>query len=259
MGLSGLRVEAWGSGAGPNPSPKPQAPSPYMLSACMRILVIDVGGTHVKLMHTGSTEVRKFDSGNGFTPEQVIAGVRLHTADWTYDVVTIGIPSPVIRGRVYAEPWNLGTGWVAFDWAAGLVGALQAATNAGMRLVFGYLAGGATPFDVIRPETSFILAFQALPLILVISALSRLLYHWGILQAVVRVMARAMMYLMHTSGAETLSAAAMKLSLPYFTNTRSTGRVAAQSNAWPVESWKAMAYCEPPPTIFSIILGVLTV
>ena len=75
---------------------------------------------------------------------------------------------------------------VAFDWAAGLVESLQSATNAGMRLVFGYLAGGTAPFEVVRPETSFILAFHALPLILLISALSRLLYHWGVLQVVVR-------------------------------------------------------------------------
>ena len=73
----------------------------------------------------------------------------------------------------------------AFDWAGSLVAALQSATNAGMRLVFGYLAGGPTPFEVVRPETSFILAFQALPLILVISALSKLLYHWGVLQKIV--------------------------------------------------------------------------
>jgi CNT family concentrative nucleoside transporter len=75
---------------------------------------------------------------------------------------------------------------VAFDWAAGLVASLQSATNAGMRLVFGYLAGGPAPFEVVRPETSFILAFHALPLILLISALSRLLYHWGVLQVIVR-------------------------------------------------------------------------
>jgi concentrative nucleoside transporter, CNT family len=82
----------------------------------------------------------------------------------------------------------LNVAWVrvAFDWAASLVAALQAATNAGMRLVFGYLAGGPSPFEVVRPETSFILAFHALPLILLISALSRLLYHWGVLQVVVR-------------------------------------------------------------------------
>jgi concentrative nucleoside transporter, CNT family len=73
----------------------------------------------------------------------------------------------------------------AFGFADGLVAALQSATGAGMRLVFGWLAGGPAPFDVVRPETSFILAFQALPLILVISALSKLLYHWGVLQRVV--------------------------------------------------------------------------
>jgi CNT family concentrative nucleoside transporter len=72
-----------------------------------------------------------------------------------------------------------------FDWAGSLVAALQAATSTGMRLVFGYLAGGPAPFETVRPETSFILAFQALPLILIISALSKLLYHWGVLQRIV--------------------------------------------------------------------------
>jgi glucose-6-phosphate isomerase len=86
----------------------------------MRVLVIDVGGTHVKLMHTGSDEARKFDSGDGFTPQQVVAGTQATTADWTYDAVTIGIPSPVIRGAVVQEPWNLGQGWVGFDWEAAL-------------------------------------------------------------------------------------------------------------------------------------------
>ncbi|HRQ27119.1 nucleoside transporter C-terminal domain-containing protein [Hyphomicrobium sp.] len=79
---------------------------------------------------------------------------------------------------------------VAFDWAAGLVAALQDATNAGTRLVFGYLAGGPAPFDVVRPENGFVLALQALPLVLVVSALSRLLYHWGILQRVVSAIGR---------------------------------------------------------------------
>ena len=81
---------------------------------------------------------------------------------------------------------NLPASRAAFDWAAGLVGALQTATNAGVRLVFGYIAGAPAPFDVTQPQNAFILAFQALPLILVISALSRLLYHWGVLQWVVR-------------------------------------------------------------------------
>ena len=84
----------------------------------MRVLVIDVGGTHVKLMHTGGTETRKFSSGDGFTPQQVVTATLAQTGDWRYDAVTIGIPSPVLRGVVVQEPWNLGTGWVGFDWAA---------------------------------------------------------------------------------------------------------------------------------------------
>jgi glucose-6-phosphate isomerase len=83
----------------------------------MRVLVVDIGGTHVKLMHSGSREPRKFDSGDGFTPPQVVAGVKAHTADWNFDVITLGIPSPVLRGKVMEEPWNLGKGWVGFDWA----------------------------------------------------------------------------------------------------------------------------------------------
>ena len=80
---------------------------------------------------------------------------------------------------------NVPAARTAFDWADGLVAALQSATGTGMRLVFGYLAGGPAPYETVRPETSFILAFQALPLILVISALSKLLYHWGLLQKIV--------------------------------------------------------------------------
>src|SRR4029078_185654 len=71
-----------------------------------------------------------------------------------------------------------------FAWAAGVVAALQAATNAGMRLVFGYLAGGPAPFDTVRPETSFILAFQALPLILVVKTLSQLLHPLAVLATI---------------------------------------------------------------------------
>ncbi len=74
---------------------------------------------------------------------------------------------------------------VLFHAASAAIGALQRATNAGTSLVFGYLAGAPAPFDVTRPQHAFILAFQALPLILLMSALSRLLYYWGILQRVV--------------------------------------------------------------------------
>ena len=103
---------------------------------------------------------------------------------------------------------NIPAARAAFDWAASLVAALQAATNAGMRLVFGYLAGGPTPFDTVRPETSFILAFQALPLILVISALAKLLYHWGVLQKVVHAIGWVLQRSLGVTGPVGTSAAA---------------------------------------------------
>lgn len=66
-----------------------------------------------------------------------------------------------------------------------VVMALDTATREGTAFVFGYLGGGPTPFEVIRPENSFIVAFQVLPLIIVVSALSSLLFHWGILQKII--------------------------------------------------------------------------
>jgi CNT family concentrative nucleoside transporter len=75
---------------------------------------------------------------------------------------------------------------LVFEGAAAAVSALQRAVEAGMQLVFGYLAGGAAPFDVAHPGAGYVLAFRGLPLILLMSALTRLLYHWGLLQHVVR-------------------------------------------------------------------------
>jgi CNT family concentrative nucleoside transporter len=77
-----------------------------------------------------------------------------------------------------------------FDFVSAGVAALQSATQEGMRLVFGFLAGGPAPFEVAHPQSQFILAIHALPLILLISALARLLYHWGVLQRVVGLIAK---------------------------------------------------------------------
>ena len=96
----------------------------------------------------------------------------------------------------------------AFDWPGRIVAALQAATGDGMRLVFGYLAGGPAPFDTVRPEASFLLAFQALPLLLIVSVLSKLLYHWGILQVVVRGFAWGLKRTLGVSGPVGTAAAA---------------------------------------------------
>jgi concentrative nucleoside transporter, CNT family len=73
-----------------------------------------------------------------------------------------------------------------FEALAAGVGAIQAATATGMRFVFGYLAGGPAPFEMTKPQNAFLLGLQALPLILMMSVLSRLLYHWGVLPLIVR-------------------------------------------------------------------------
>jgi polyphosphate glucokinase len=81
------------------------------------VLVIDVGGTSVKILATGQTESRSFRSGPKLTPRQMVSKVKELAADWTYDVISIGYPGPVLGGRPAAEPANLGRGWVAFDFA----------------------------------------------------------------------------------------------------------------------------------------------
>jgi polyphosphate glucokinase len=74
------------------------------------VLVIDVGGTSVKILATGQTESRSFRSGPKLTPRQMVSKVKKLAADWTYDVISIGYPGPVLGGRPAAEPANLGRG-----------------------------------------------------------------------------------------------------------------------------------------------------
>src|SRR6185312_8668278 len=68
-----------------------------------KILVIDVGGTHVKLLATGKKLRRRFKSGPALTARGMVAAVKPLVADWTYDAVSIGVPAPVVRGRIVAE------------------------------------------------------------------------------------------------------------------------------------------------------------
>jgi len=84
----------------------------------MNVLVIDVGGTNVKIFATGQKEPRRFPSGPTMRPRQMVAGVKKLAADWQYDVVSIGYPGLVRHGRVAAEPYNLAPGWVGFNFAA---------------------------------------------------------------------------------------------------------------------------------------------
>ena len=81
----------------------------------MNVLVIDIGGTHVKVLATGHRQRVEFPSGPKMTPTKMVAAVRAATIGWKYEAVSIGYPGPVIHGRLLAEPHNLAQGWVGFD------------------------------------------------------------------------------------------------------------------------------------------------
>jgi len=109
----------------------------------------------------------------------------------------------VLVGLFLYMPWTQ----TLFQVLADGVLAIQSAADKGAQLVFGYLAGGPAPFKPDRPEASFILAFRVLPLILILSAIVRLLYYWGILQRVVQGAAWALQRTFGTSGPLATSAA----------------------------------------------------
>src|SRR5262249_24010785 len=79
------------------------------------VLVIDIGGTKVKMLVTGKTEPRKVASGPNFSPDQLVQIVRTLEPDWKFDVVTIGFPGLVGTDGPKSEPGSLGPGWVGFD------------------------------------------------------------------------------------------------------------------------------------------------
>ncbi|HMA31228.1 MAG TPA: ROK family protein [Casimicrobiaceae bacterium] len=107
----------------------------------MNILVVDVGGTHVKLLATGRRLKRKFASGPELTAGEMVSGVKRLARGWTYDVVAIGYPGPVLRGRPIAEPANLGSGWVAFDYDAAFARPVRVANDAAMQALGAYRGG----------------------------------------------------------------------------------------------------------------------
>jgi polyphosphate glucokinase len=106
-----------------------------------RILVLDVGGTHVKALVTGQREPRKFPSGRGMNPRQMVQGVKLLTRDWKYDVVSIGYPGPVLHGRPLQDPANLGKGWVGFDFRKAFGKPVKLINDAAMQALGSYRAG----------------------------------------------------------------------------------------------------------------------
>ena len=107
----------------------------------MNVLVIDVGGTNVKILATGQKERRRFPSGPKMTPRQMVAGVKALAKDWKYDVVSIGYPGPVIKGRIAKEPRNLGRGWIGFDFRAAFKCPVKIINDAAMQALGSYRGG----------------------------------------------------------------------------------------------------------------------
>src|SRR6516225_4859463 len=105
------------------------------------VLVIDVGGTSVKILATGQTESRSFRSGPTLTPRRMVAGVKKLAADWAYDAVSIGYPGAVLGGRPSAEPVNLGRGWVEFDFAKAFGLPVKVINDAAMQALGSYRGG----------------------------------------------------------------------------------------------------------------------
>lgn len=107
----------------------------------MKILVIDIGGTNVKMLASGPREPRKFPSGPGLNPRLMVAGVKQVSQGWTYDAVSIGYPGPVRDGRPAAEPHNLGKGWVAFNYRAAFGRPVKIINDAAMQALGSYEGG----------------------------------------------------------------------------------------------------------------------
>jgi polyphosphate glucokinase len=105
-----------------------------------QVLVIDVGGTHVKILATGQAHHREFPSGPQLTPKEMVRKVR-KVAGWSYDVVSIGYPGPVLRGKAVAEPHNLGSGWVGFDFEAAFGCPVKLINDAAMQALGSYERG----------------------------------------------------------------------------------------------------------------------
>src|SRR5262250_638367 len=107
----------------------------------MNVLVVDVGGTHVKILATGQNAAREFPSGPTLTAEQMVAGVKKLTGDWKYDAVSIGYPGLVIRNRPLADPYNLGRGWAGFDFEAAFMCPVKVVNDAAMQALGSYKRG----------------------------------------------------------------------------------------------------------------------
>jgi predicted NBD/HSP70 family sugar kinase len=105
------------------------------------ILVIDVGGTHIKVLATGQKEPVKIPSGLDMTAKKMVKDVREATKDWKYSGVSMGYPGPVVHGHPLSNPHNLGGGWVGFDFRKAFGRPVKIVNDAAMQALGIYKGG----------------------------------------------------------------------------------------------------------------------
>jgi polyphosphate glucokinase len=105
------------------------------------VLVIDIGGTNIKLLATGQKEPTKIPSGTSLTAKKMVALVKDATRTWKYDRISVGYPGPVVNGRPLHDPHNLGPGWMGFNFAKAFGRPVKGINDAAMQALGSYRGG----------------------------------------------------------------------------------------------------------------------
>jgi predicted NBD/HSP70 family sugar kinase len=105
------------------------------------VLVVDIGGTHVKVLASGRREPMKIPSGPTMTPARMVAAVKKAVAGWTYSAVSIGYPGAVLHGKPVSEPHHLASGWVGFDFKKAFGCPVRVINDAAMQALGSYRGG----------------------------------------------------------------------------------------------------------------------
>lgn len=111
-----------------------------------KILVVDVGGSNVKLMISAAEKRRKFSSGPKLGPEEAVKEIKEATRDWNFDAVSIGFPAPVREGKIVNDPKHLGKNWAGFDFAKALGKPVRLINDAALQALGSYHGGGRMLF-----------------------------------------------------------------------------------------------------------------
>src|SRR5579862_526479 len=121
--------------------PEKTQTKPASAPASARVLVVDVGGTNVKLRMKGQKETTKIPSGPTMTSKKAVEIVKQNTKGWDYNCISLGYPGPIINGRPLREPHNLGGGWVGFDFNKAFGVPVKLINDAAMQAVGSYKGG----------------------------------------------------------------------------------------------------------------------